>query len=215
MKWGEKMNETINFTNNWFDSVARENWNQLLPVIQPKKILEIGSYEGASTCYLIEKMSQNIGDNELEIHCIDTWEGGVEHSQVNMSLVEKRFDSNIALTIKKCNVSVKIIKHKKRSDLALSFLLSNGMENYFDFAYIDGSHQAPDVLFDAVAGFRLVREGGLIAFDDYLWAEELSTGKDLIRCPKPAIDAFTNLYWKKIKIITAPLYQVYVQKLSS
>ncbi len=209
------MNDTINFTNNWFDSVARENWNQLLPQIQPKKILEIGSYEGASTCYLIEKMSENVGVNGLEIHCIDTWEGGVEHSHVDMSLVEKRFDSNIAITKKKFNVEVKIVKHKKRSDLALSTLLSNGMENYFDFAYIDGSHQAPDVLFDAVAGFRLVREGGLIAFDDYLWAEELSTGRDLIRCPKPAIDAFTNLYWKKIKIITAPLYQVYVQKLTN
>ena len=207
------MNETVKFTNNWFDSVARENWNQLLPLIQPKKILEIGSYEGASTCYLIEKMSEYIGNNGLEIHCIDTWEGGIEHSHVDMSLVEKRFDSNIAISIKKFNVDIKIIKHKKRSDLALSTLLSNGMENYFDFAYIDGSHQAPDVLFDAVAGFRLVREGGLIAFDDYLWAEELPNGRDLIRCPKPAIDAFTNLYWKKIKIITAPLYQIYVQKL--
>ncbi len=204
------MNDTVNFTNSWFDSVAKDNWSQLLPMINPVKILEIGSYEGASTCFLIEKLKDN---KELEIHCVDTWEGGIEHSNIDMSLVEKRFNSNTDITQKKFNPDVKIIKHKQRSDLALSKLLANGLENYFDFVYIDGSHQAPDVLFDAVAGFRLVRLGGIIAFDDYLWAEELSTGKDLIRCPKPAIDAFTNLYWKKIKIITAPLYQIYVQKI--
>jgi hypothetical protein len=41
--------------------------------------------------FLIEKFNDN---NGLEIHCIDTWEGGVEHSNVDMSLVEKRFNSN-------------------------------------------------------------------------------------------------------------------------
>jgi hypothetical protein len=53
-----------------------------------------------------------------------------------------------------------------------------------------------------------------MAFDDYLWAENLPTGIDPIRCPKPAIDAFTNLYCRKLRILQAPLYQLYVQKVA-
>jgi len=55
---------------------------------------------------------------------------------------------------------------------------------------------------------------GIIAFDDYLWQESLPGGVDPIRCPKLAIDAFTNIYCRKLKIITAPLSQLYVQKIS-
>jgi hypothetical protein len=53
-----------------------------------------------------------------------------------------------------------------------------------------------------------------MAFDDYLWQEQLQYGADPIRCPKPAIDAFTNIYCRKIKVLSAPLYQLYIQKIS-
>jgi hypothetical protein len=69
-------------------------------------------------------------------------------------------------------------------------------------------------LLDAILSFRLLRVGGVIAFDDYLWSEELESGRDPLRCPKPAIDAFTNLYLRKIDILSAPLYQMYVTKIS-
>ncbi len=67
-------------------------WDSLIPQINPTRILEIGSYEGASTCYLIEKLATS---KQIELHCVDTWEGGIEHkkgggSEVNMSDVEKR-----------------------------------------------------------------------------------------------------------------------------
>jgi predicted O-methyltransferase YrrM len=96
-------------------------------------------------------------------------------------------------------------------------LIARGYRNYFDLAYIDGSHQAPDVLFDAVAAFRLVRPGGLIIFDDYLWTgapQREGAAVDLLHCPKPAIDAFTNLYRQKISLIPAPLLQLFVAKVT-
>ena len=49
------MLDDLEFTNNWFGRNAEKIWDQLLPQIKPTKILEIGSYEGRSTCYLIEK----------------------------------------------------------------------------------------------------------------------------------------------------------------
>lgn len=104
------------------------------------------------------------------------------------------------------------MRHKGSSDIELAKLLADGKQGYFDFIYVDGSHQAPDVLCDAILSFRLLKTNGVIAFDDYLWAETLPTGVDPIRCPKPAIDAFTNIYCRKLRILTAPLYQLYIQK---
>ena len=89
------------------------------------------------------------------------------------------------------------------------------MEGHFDFIYIDGSHQAPEVLCDALLCFLLLKKNGVMVFDDYLWHEELSYGLDPIRSPKIAIDAFTNIFCRKIRIVSrAPLYQLYVEKIS-
>ncbi len=197
------------FTNSWFASTAQPVWDQLLPQVNPTRVLEIGSYEGASTCYLVERFG---GTRALEVHCVDTWEGGVEHSTTDMSAVETRFDQNVAHAAQRALVAPSITKHKGYSDVQLAKLLAGGLTGYFDFVYVDGSHQAPDVLADAILGFRLLRIGGVMAFDDYLWSETLPTGVDPIRCPKPAIDAFTNLYCRKLQVIQAPLYQLYIVK---
>jgi hypothetical protein len=46
-----------------------------------------------------------------------------------------------------------------------------------------------------------------MVFDDYLWAEGLRGDKDPLRCPKPAIDAFINIYLRKLQILPKPLYR--------
>ena len=200
---------TYEFTNNWFDATARKVWDELIVKLSPARILEVGSYEGASTCYLIETLGAH---QALEIHCVDTWLGGIEHAALDMAVVEQRFARNIQSATEQAAHTIDVTIHKAGSDLALSELLASGKQGYFDFVYIDGSHQAPDVLCDAVLGFRLLRNGGVMAFDDYLWQEPLRGGADLLRCPKPAIDAFTNLHMRQLRVIRAPLNQLYVQK---
>lgn len=207
--------EAYQFTNNWFENDARPVWDHLIPQLNPMRILEIGSYEGASTCYLVDTLSPR---NNLEIHCIDTWEGGLEHKPgghfcSDMSAVESRFSSNTRIACEAATHSVDIHIHKGPSELELARLLSSRMKNYFDLVYVDGSHQASDVLYDAVLGFRLLRNGGIIIFDDYLWHEDLPYGQDPLRCPKIAIDSFTNIYCRKIRTIPAPLCQIYIQKI--
>ena len=207
---------TYKFTNNWFDE-HKEVWSQLLKQINPTKILEVGSYEGKSTVFMIEALAAT---NAIEIHCIDSWEGGIEHKaggyvEANMSSIEASFQHNIKVAKNKCNHLVKLNIHKGLSNKELPKLLANGMQGYYDFIYIDGSHQAPDVLLDAILGFELLRVGGVIAFDDYLWQEPLSTGTDPIRCPKTSIDAFTNIYCRKLSVIRAPLYQLFIRKSSN
>ena len=206
-----KLSDQYEFTNKWFEDSARKVWDSLVLQLKPKRILEIGSYEGASTCYLIEKLAVT---EQIEIHCVDTWEGGLEHRALEMPSVEKRFHRNIKTARERVGNHVEIFLHKGMSDVTLCKLLAEGKHGYFDFIYVDGSHQAPDVLCDAILSFRLLRNNGVIAFDDYLWQERLQSGTDPVRCPKPAIDAFTNIYCRKIRLLSAPLYQVYVQKLN-
>lgn len=67
---------------------------------------------------------------------------------------------------------------------------------------------------DAVLGFRLLRVGGLLVFDDYLWAEKLPGGPDVLRCPRIAVDSFATLYARKVRQLSMPLIQAYFQKLS-
>ena len=206
------MNE-YNFTVRWFEDSARHVWDQLIPQIKPARILEVGCYEGASTCYLIDTLAREHG---IEMHCVDTWGGGVElqSDDVDMESVETRFKHNTRLAIDNSPGKVDLIVHKESSDVCLSRLLSEGKGGYFDFVYVDGSHQAPDVLCDAVLGFKLLKIGGVLAFDDYLWAETSETTKDPLRCPKPAIDAFVNINFRKLRVIKAPLYQLFIQKLA-
>lgn len=54
----------------------------------------------------------------------------------------------------------------------------------YDIIYIDGSHHSGDVLEDAVLSWRLLKEGGILIFDDYLLHPGI----------KGAIDAFYDLF---------------------
>lgn len=202
------------FTNNWFARTAKPFFDDVIRDLKPKKILEVGSYEGASACYLIENLGLT---SDIEVHCVDHWEGGIEHqsggaAQTNMRHVRSRFDQNIATAVKKIPRKANVVIHGSYSDMALANLLSQNKRNYFDFVYIDGSHQAADVLADGVLAFRLLRIGGIMAFDDYLWAEPLATGVDPLRCPKLAIDAFINIHIRKLSVGAPPYRQMIVQK---
>lgn len=200
------------FTNKWFETQAEYVWKQILPLRKPRRILEIGSYEGRASCYLIE--NNNWCEN-LELVCIDTWEGGIEHvrNEVDMSAVEKRFDKNIIEAKRLAKNSSKVVKLKGYSDMMMMKLITDGLSGYFDFIYVDGSHQAPDVLMDALLAFKLCKVDGMIVFDDYIWTENVPE-RDLLRAPKMAVDAFTNIFYQKTRIFNAPIYQVFVIKTS-
>lgn len=199
------------FTTDWFSRFAPV-WRQLLERHKPAKLLEIGCYEGRATCFLIETCG---AERPLELHCVDTWAGGVEHDSSRMSDVEQRFDRNIERARATAANPVVIEKHKSLSHPALIGLLAQGGAETFDLIYVDGSHQAPDVLADAVLAFQLLKVGGLLIFDDYLWTMEAAGQQDFYNMPKPAIDAFLNIFQRKLTVYSAPLYQVYVRKQAS
>jgi hypothetical protein len=129
-----------------------------------------------------------------------------------MSSIETRFPHNIKLAVAGHPGRASAVVHKGYSDAVMVKLLTEDMGGYFDFVYIDGSHQAPNVLNDVVLGFKLLKVGGVMAFIDYLWSENLPTGKEPLRCPEPAIYAFININFRKLTVLSAMPAQVYVQK---
>ena len=202
--------DNYEFTNNWFETSAKAIWSQIFNQTKPKKILEIGSYEGASTCFLIETLS--LYHDSFEIYAIDTWDGGAEHKEmkINMKLVEERFHKNTSLAIKNTSKKIELVTFKDKSINALSKLITNHKSNYFDFIYIDGSHMASDVLSDAILSFELLKINGIIGFDDYLW--KLPNSNNLLTNPKIAIDSFTNIFALRSAIFRTPNHQVYIKK---
>ena len=192
------------FQENYFDEGRAAVWRELVARWKPLTVLEIGAFEGQATCFLIEKIGEYANP---EIHCIDTWQGGEEHSQMEMGVIEIHFRHNVRVANAKVDNRAAVITHKGPSEQHLVKLLANGQAGYFDFIYIDGSHQAPDVLCDLVLSYRLCKIGGILVCDDYLWRIG-----ELLHEPKISIDAFTNIYRDKIAILMAPLYQIYILK---
>jgi predicted O-methyltransferase YrrM len=67
----------------------------------------------------------------------------------------------------------------------------------FNFIYIDGSHTAKDVLTDACMAWPLLKQGGLMVFDDYLWGDS----RDILHRPRFAVDVFTNIFAESLDIV--------------
>jgi predicted O-methyltransferase YrrM len=212
----ESTNLSLEFTKDWFSSYIPV-WDRIISQEKPSKILEIGSFEGRSACYLIEKCA-TLAEGEILITCVDTWEGSIEHrpgaaAAAVMSDVERRFDHNTRLALAKAMKPVALRKVKQNSRDALAGLIASGAAESFDLIYIDGSHEAPDVLADAAMAFPLLRVGGTMIFDDYLWSMQRPGAQDVLLMPKPAIDAFMNIYQRKMLIYPGfPLRQLYARK---
>jgi predicted O-methyltransferase YrrM len=200
-----ELREDYEFTSDWF-SWNIDTWQRVFANVDiwPHRVIEIGSYEGRSTVWIVENLLTRAGGS---IVAIDAWAEGTERDQKEMRAVENRFDWNIGVAKRLCP-TVEIQKCKGPSWLALSQLIEKGFRGTFDFIYIDGNHQAADVLTDLVLGFRLYRVGGLIFCDDYLWEMH----RPVTETPKLAIDSFLACFHLRMRIIPERFYQIYLQK---
>jgi len=189
------------YTKDWF-SWSPGVWEKLIPHLPARKnFLEIGSFEGRSAVWIVQYMMEDGG----ELICVDTWEGGAEHVNGEMSGAEDRFKHNIDLIISNF-VDRDVQPIKSTSVDALGNLIS--YKKQFDFIYIDGSHLAKDVLTDACMAWPLLKPKGFMVFDDYSWKPP---GFTLLQRPKVAVDAFINMFEDELQIAHSG-YQLIVRK---
>lgn len=152
------------------------------------KYLEIGVFEGRSLIWMLENILTHPAARAV----------GIDNFVWNS---EEKLHAN--LKISGFSKKVKIIKGSSQD------ALKRLQPNYFDIIYVDGSHIAPDVLADAVLSWPLLKNEGLMIFDDYLydtdWPVELR--------PRVAIDAFITAYRNYLEVVEKGNQQVILKKL--
>jgi predicted O-methyltransferase YrrM len=145
----------MQFTEDWFTHNI-PNFEKCLAVIpERKRFLEIGAYEGRSTCWLIENM-----ENYGTIYSIDPY--------IDMAEIEQRFIDNTREAVKGTSIISCLVKNK--SYTALAKMIAQGQD--FDFIYIDGDHDPATTLIDASMAWGMLKTGGVMLFDDYEYPHE-------------------------------------------
>jgi predicted O-methyltransferase YrrM len=177
------------FTADWF-SHNIPTWEKILDRFKGKPnihYLEIGVFEGMSAFWMLENI---LTHSTSKLTCIDIFP----------KQIEERFYANLKKSGFEDRVTV--VKGKSQKEL------KRFSDNSFDIIYIDGGHTAADVLADAVLSWPLLKEEGILIFDDYLWKKKENPPQ---MTPKIAIDAFITVYINHIEIIHHA-YQVVLKK---
>lgn len=176
--------QSYDFTEDWFTANIPV-WEKALASCKGKpglRYLEIGSHEGRSAVWMLENI---LTDPTAQLTAIDIFDGPYKD----------RYLANIQRT----GAADRVTTLTGFSQLVLRELPLGA----FDIVYVDGSHAKDDVLEDAVLCWRLVKEEGLLIFDDYQWVGCFVSGTcdRPTDCPKVAIDAFVQCFREHFEVI--------------
>ena len=190
------------FTQDWFSEKNPEKvviqFEEFLSEFKgkPCMFLEIGSFEGMSTIWMLENI---LTEESSQIFCIAAWAEWTGDAFV-------RFVSNINKT--GFRNKVHIVKGDSSEELRVF------PNHYFDFIYVDGNHDEKAVIKDAIGSFRVLKRGGIIAFDDYLLGVRYPNShgsKAMNGSAKKAIDYFIETFKDELDVIHND-YQLWIRK---
>lgn len=161
---------------------STKHWESFLEefIDIPCQALEVGTYEGRSAYWFLENI--------------------LTHPDSKITCIDKFLYSDIGAVWN--NLSEFGDKSEIISGYSLHVL--SGLKKTFDFAYIDGSHFWVNVLQDSELVFRLIKNGGLMIFDDYEFSPDFEN-------TKLGIDLFLKKYSDRVELIHKG-WQVIVRK---
>ncbi len=140
------------FQENWFEHNIPQ-WKHWLGALAGRaglRALEIGSFEGRSTLWLCENI---LTADDARIDCVDFFAPDPVYGDYHARFLE--------------NTSAH--RAKIREHAGASFDMLRKLEGPYDIVYVDGWHSAFGALADGVMAWPLLKVGGVMIFDDYLW----------------------------------------------
>ena len=156
--------------------------------------LQIGVYLGHGSEWLLKNI---LTDKTSSLTDIDTWKGSDETEHKNIS-----FDNVHTYYLERTKKYKNLLSIQSKSE----YVLPN-LNHTYDFIYIDGDHTAKVVADDAEGAWKILKPGGILAFDDYMWGQDLPE----YTTPRPAIDNFLSKYTGTYDLLTKE-YQVWLMK---
>jgi predicted O-methyltransferase YrrM len=176
------------FSKDWFsDNIA--TWERFLEPYRGRaglNYLEVGVFEGRATVWMAENI---LTHPTSRLTALDVFPGDLK----------QRFLANLQASGFGGEVTT-LVGFSQQTLRQLE-------PDSFDIIYIDGSHQADDVLVDVVLSWSLLRQRGMLIFDDYQWKPELPPE---LR-PRPAIDAFVTMFRREVEVVSRG-YQLMLRK---
>ncbi|MFM7423404.1 MAG: tetratricopeptide repeat protein [Elainella sp.] len=172
--WQRAALREYRFTHDWFTHNIPV-WTEHLQRFVDAEVnaLEIGSFEGMSTCWLLDYI--------------------LTHPQARLTCIDLYFQENFDINVAKTGAPEKIIKLAAESHACLASL----EPATYDLIYIDGNHLADHAQRDAALSWPLLKPGGLLIFDDYEWSDANYPGQET----KVGIDAFIVSVRPQIEIL--------------
>jgi len=154
--------------------------------------VEIGSYIGASSCFISEGVLTS--KKQSKLYCIDTWE-----NQAMTEGLKETYNQFISNTKQYKNI---IIPIKDFSYNAIKYFIENNIK--IDFLFIDGDHSYEGVKKDWDLYSPLLKPNSIVLFHDIGWAKgvERVINEEVKRNLKKH-GSLPNLFWgwiKKVKI---------------
>ena len=167
--------ESFRFTH-WVGFPHALRWSRLMESLvgQRASILEVGSFEGRSACWLLENV---LTHPESTLTCVDSFHDSYLQA----------FEHNVAQTGAAKKVSV-------LRGASVDVLPAQARQS-FDVVYLDAASAANDELTDCVLAWRLLKPGGLLICDDYGGDEDWEPGVT------QALDAFREVFASEAEIV--------------
>ncbi len=192
---------TFTPSQDWFSGNI-PSWEVLLPLVKSSKprALEIGSWEGRSAVFTMERLCKANG----ELVCIDHFdlfqtEAGRERYRVLTRNLELAGGSSRIIPAFSVQGIYQLLCEEASSP-----------NPGFDWIYVDGSHEADDTFLDGELVWRLARPGAIMIFDDYRWNQE---PEDSHHHPKLGIDLFLQLHRGQFERLSSDTqYQMVIRK---
>jgi glycosyltransferase involved in cell wall biosynthesis/predicted O-methyltransferase YrrM len=210
------------FLDNRLDYMDMYNWSNDLPPNSDSRlifesilknfegkrcdILEIGTYTGTSVIEMLKILPL------ANAVVIDMWENYDEkYDNKSISYLSYMEENNVEKVFYE-NVKVSGMQNRIQAFKGDSkdVLLYNLNDFRFNFIYVDGSHMCLDTYLDLVLSWRLLRVGGIMGIDGYLYKINDSC-KDLER-PYEAVEHFMKKYKGNYELINKG-YRVFLKKI--